>query len=109
MNMYSISRQHSRLILCSLLKSPSTTSPLLKEALRIIPQPSLKRILPRLRPDPAPVILAEISIIHKQWSIHIREKSLVDILLYQIAHSQVQVLVCLVDSLVVHRERVGEV
>lgn len=93
----------------NLLKSPSPTRPRLKEPLGVIPQPSLKRIPPRLRLDPPPIILSEISIIHEQWPVHIWKKTLVDILLDQVVHAHIEVLVCLVDLLIVHRGGVGEV
>lgn len=92
-----------------LLKSPAATCPLLEEPIRIIPQPSLQRILLRLALDPAPVVLPEIGIIHEERSVHIGQQALVDVLLDQVAHPLVQVLVGLVDLLVVGGKGVGEV
>lgn len=96
-------------ILFTLLKSPAATRPLLEEPIRVIPQPSLQRILLRLALDPAPVVLPEIGVVHEQRSVHVGQQALVDVLLDQVAHPLVQVLVGLVDLLVVGGKGVGEV
>lgn len=84
-----------------LLQPPATTGSLLEEPIRVIPQPSLQRILLRFRLDTAPVVLSKVGIVHEKWSVDVRKTTLVDVLLDKVAHALVQVLVGLVDFLVV--------
>lgn len=92
-----------------LLQSPPTTSPSLKESLRINIQSSLQRQSLRLRLDTTPVVLTVVSIVHEEGTIYVRQEPVIDILLDEVVHSLVEVLVCLVDFLVVDGEGVGEV
>lgn len=59
--------------------------------------------------DATPVILAEVGVIHEQRPVHIWQRALVDVLLYDVVHSPIEVLVGLVDCVVVEGERVREV
>lgn len=92
-----------------LLQTPSTTSPLLEEPIRIIAQPSVKRILLRFGLDTTPVILSEIGIVHEERSVDVRKKTLVNVLLDKIVQAAIQILVGLVDLLIVCGEAPGKV
>lgn len=92
-----------------LLQPPPTTSPCLKESLRINIQSSLQRQSLGLRLDTTPVVLTVVCVVHEERSVYVRKKTVIDVLLDEVVHSLVEVLVCLVDFLVVDGECVGEV
>lgn len=57
----------------------------------------------------APVVLSEIRIVHEQWSIYVRKKPVLHVLVDDITHSTVQVLGCSVNCSVGACEEIGEV
>lgn len=92
-----------------LVESPTTTGTLLEESLGIIAQSCLQCGSFGGRINATPVILAEIGIIHEQWSIDIRQQTLVNILRNDIVHSLVEILIGLVDFGIIDRQRPGEI
>lgn len=85
---------------------PSTCSSL-EESLRINCVSNHARLLRSAQS--APVILSEVRIVHEQWPVDIRKKSVLHVPIDDVAHATIQILSCGVNCSVGACEEVGEV
>ena len=72
------------------LQPPASTGPRLEEPFGIIRLSRLQSKRLGLRANASPIILTVVCVVHKQWSIHVGKKTFVDVLLYYVAHSLVE-------------------
>lgn len=90
-----------------LLKPPTPTRPLLPKPLRIIPFPNLQRLI--ARPQPSPIILLHVAVVHEQRPVRVREDAVAGIVVDDATEAVVEALVGGVDFVVIGGEAVGEV
>lgn len=91
------------------LQPPASTGPRLEEPFGIIRLSRLQSKRLGLRANTTPIILTVVRVVHKQWSIHVGKKTLVDVLLDYVAHSLVELDGGRIDLAVIDGQAVGVV
>ena len=92
-----------------LVQSPASAGPLLEESIRVISLPGLESQLLGCWADSTPVILAVVSVIHEQRSVHIRQATLVDVLLNQVTQALINFDGGGVNLLVINGQAIREI